>query len=66
MDDQAGRHARALEQVIYPQHCSFRSQPIRLSELGVPEHRANCVQVQIIRRRSPPSPTGYIAKVLFH
>ena len=64
MDDQAGRHARALDQAINPQHRSFRSQPLRLSELGIPEHRENSVPVPVVQRRSPPLHIGRITQTL--
>lgn len=38
VDNQEGRHARVLEQLIYFQYRSFRPRSLRLFKLGVPEH----------------------------
>lgn len=45
VDDQEGRHARVLEQLIYFQHRSFRPQSLRLFKLGIREYWANRIPI---------------------
>lgn len=55
------RHAGALEQLIYSQHQSFRSQSLRLFKLGVPEHWRNRIPVQTSKCTSRFTPVIYVS-----